>query len=77
MIFRNRLKDPKAMIRLGGLFLALALILQMFLHPHPAAKTVEYLSDGVRGLLIGLSIGLNLKAARLIARQRRSGSGAA
>ncbi len=77
MIFRNRLKDPKVMIRLGGLFLAIALIWQMFLHPHPATKAVQDLADGVRGLLIGLSIGLNLKAARLIARQRRSGSGAA
>jgi MFS-type transporter involved in bile tolerance (Atg22 family) len=72
MIFRYRLKDPKAMIRIGMMFLAIALVGQRFFHPYFATKARDDFFDGLIGLLFGLSIGINLMAARLLARQRRS-----
>lgn len=74
MTFRERLKDPEAMARIAAMFLAIALVMQYFPYPHATTTAVQYLAAGVRGLMFGLSIGLNLKAARMIARQRRIGS---
>ena len=72
MDFRNRLNDPKAMIRIGMTILAIGLVWQRFFHPRFAAKAGGDFFDGLIGLLFGLSIGINLMAARLLARQRRS-----
>ncbi|MFZ0817897.1 MAG: hypothetical protein WAM78_20400 [Candidatus Sulfotelmatobacter sp.] len=58
---------PFAMACLG-----LAILLPDFFHP--ATRSGKDLSDGLRGLLFGVSIGINLMAAWRAARQRRSGA---
>ena len=71
MILRNRLKNPQAMMSIGMLCLVLALCWQRFL-PLTAGLGPD-LSDGARGVLFGVSIGMNLWSVRLAARQRRCG----
>ena len=53
-------------MRLGMLLLAVALVAQRFIHPAPGFP--EDAADAIRGLLLGLSIGLNLWAVRLASR---------
>ena len=70
MTFRNQSRNPRTLIRVGMACLAIALIWPRFLH-----LTFNFgpdLIDGVRGLLLGLSIGLNLWAVWLMGHQRRS-----
>lgn len=71
MIFQNRLKDPKTIVCIGMMFLVIGIVWPMFFHP--ATKFGQDLLDASRGLLFGLSIGLNLLSAWLAARQRRCG----
>ncbi|MGA2483973.1 MAG: hypothetical protein ABSF92_12740 [Candidatus Acidiferrales bacterium] len=71
MIFRNRLKDPGAMMSIGMICLVIALLLPRVLHP--TAHFGPDFMDGVQGGLFGISIGMNLWSARLAARQRRCG----
>jgi hypothetical protein len=70
MIFRNRLKDPKGMIPVGMICLVLAIVWPTFFHP--TTNFGNGISDGLRGAMLGLSIGINLWSWRL-ARQRRCG----
>lgn len=63
------MKNPKAMIRIG-----MACLLIFFMWPRFLPFTANLnpdLIDGVRGFLLGVSIGLNLWAVRLICLQRR------
>jgi hypothetical protein len=69
MIFGNREKNPKAMMMAGMASLALALVWPRFL-PLTAALGPDAV-DGLRGVLIGVSIGLNLWAVRLGGMKRR------
>jgi len=70
MIFKERVGDPKPILRLGMFFLAIALAWPRFL---PVAGNLgPDAIDGVRGLLMGLAIGLNLWAVILGSRQRRA-----
>jgi hypothetical protein len=69
MISPNRPKDPKALMSIGMMFLVLALIWPRFLHL--GANLGPDWIDGVRGMLFGVSIGMNLWSVRLAARQRR------
>jgi hypothetical protein len=69
MIFRNRQKEPVTMIRIGMACLLISLIWPRFVHL--TFNLGPDLIDGVRGLLFGISIGLNLWAVRLKCRQRR------
>jgi type III secretory pathway component EscT len=62
------MKNPKAMIRIGMACLLIFSIWPRFL-PFTANLKPE-LIDGVRGVLLGVSIGMNLWAARLACRQR-------
>lgn len=71
MIFRNRLKDPKAMMSIGMVCLVVALLWPRFL-PLTGNMGPNWI-DGVRGLLFGMSIGMNLMSLTLMARQRRCG----
>lgn len=72
MILRNRMnaKAPQAIMSIGMLCLILALVRPRFLHL--ATNLGPDWTDGLRGLLFGLSIGLNLVSVSLSARQRRS-----
>ena len=69
MIFRNREKNPQAMMRVGMASLAVALLWPRFL-PVTGGLGPDAV-DGLRGVLIGVSIGLNLWAARLGGMKRR------
>lgn len=71
MSFRNRMKDPKTTMFFGMAFLALSLNLPYFVHP--SAQPGKDWLDGVRGLIMGLSIGLNILSVRLAARRRGCG----
>jgi hypothetical protein len=57
---------PRTILRIGMLLLAVALIAQRFVHP--ARGFPEDAADAIRGVLFGLSIGLNLWAVRLASR---------
>ena len=71
MIFGIREKNPRAMMMVGMASLAVALAWPRFL-PVTGGLGPDAI-DGMRGVLIGLSIGLNLWAARLGGRLRRGG----
>jgi hypothetical protein len=68
MIFRNQTKDPRQIMMMGMLFLVLGLAWPRFL-PVTGNLGPDAI-DGVRGVLMGLAIGLNLWAARLGGRLR-------
>lgn len=69
MIFRNRMKNPKTMMLLGMLCLAMANVWPRFLHLG-ASLGPDWI-DAIRGVLFGLGIGLSLMAAKLNGRRRR------
>jgi sorbitol-specific phosphotransferase system component IIBC len=69
MIFTNREKNPQAMLMVGMASLAIALIWPRFLPVTGGLGPAAI--DGLRGVLIGVSIGLNLWAARLGGVKRR------
>lgn len=69
MIFRNREKNPQAMLMVGMASLAIALVWPRFL-PLTSGLGPDAI-DGLRGALIGVSIGLNLWAVRLGGIKRR------
>ena len=69
MLFR-RMKDPVVLLRLGLIFLIAATLATRFVHP--TAQFPEDFTDGLKGLLYGLAIGLMLLSIRL--RARRSSS---
>jgi hypothetical protein len=72
MTFRDRFKNPSTAIPIGMVFLVLAIAWPLFFHP--ATKFAQDLSDGIRGLLFGLSIGINLFSVVLSRRNRRCAS---
>ena len=69
MIFGNREKNPRAMMMVGMASLAVALVWPRFL-PVTGDLGPDAI-DGMRGVLIGVSIALNLWAARLGGMKRR------
>jgi len=68
MLSRQRPPNPTALISMGMACLVVALVVPRIVHP--SARLGEDLFDGFRGLLIGLSIGLNLWAVWLRSRPR-------
>jgi hypothetical protein len=72
MILKSHAKDPKQLMMLGMAFLVPALLWPRFvpLTGHLGSDAI----DTIRGVLVGLSIGLNLWAAMLGGRQRRGGA---
>ena len=66
----DRNRNSRNLLRAGMLLLAVALTAQHFIRPPQGVG--EDALDAIRGLLIGLSIGLNLWAVRLSAISRRS-----
>jgi len=71
MIFSKRPNDPRVLMPLGMLCLALAFILPRFFHP--TGNFGPDFMDGLQGGLLGMSIGLNLFSAVVAGRQRRCG----
>ena len=59
MLLRSRLCDPDIMIRAGMACLVVGLFAQRFVHP-PGDFWQGFVS-GISGLLIGLSIALNIR----------------
>jgi len=72
MSFRNRIKKPAGLIPVAMMCLVVGILWPNFFHP--TTQLWKNWSEGLRGLLFGLSIGINLMAVRLAARQRRCGS---
>ena len=72
MIFKNRMKNPRVLMPIGMMCLAIAIVFPWFL---PATgKLGANLIHGARGLLFGISIVLNLASAMPMIRQRRCGN---
>lgn len=69
MISSNRPKDPNFLMPVGMMCLVIAVMLPWCLHP--ATQFGRDLSEGVRGMLFGLSLSLNVGSAIMIRRQRR------
>ena len=67
MILPDRLKNPRALMSIGMACLLPALLWPRFVHPTAAGLD---LADFVRGVLFGLSFGMNLWSVALTARQR-------
>ena len=58
MSIHERMKDPNLVLRLGLMFLIVAMLANRFIHP--AAIVSDGWTDGIKGLLYGLAIGLML-----------------
>jgi hypothetical protein len=72
MCLGNRSKNTTALIAMGMMFLVVAFLFPMILHP--ATQMGKNLAEGIRGLLVGLSIGINLFSVILAKRQGRWGN---
>jgi hypothetical protein len=72
MILRKRAVDPKPVLRIGLVFLALGAAWPRLL-PVTGNLGPDAI-DGIRGLLLGLAIGLILWSVLLSKRLRRTGS---
>jgi hypothetical protein len=71
MIFRKEIQNPKAVLRLGMLFLAISVAWPRLL-PLTGSLGTDAV-DGVKGLLLGIALGLMILAARLGAFRRPNG----
>ena len=69
MFFQNSPKNPRAMMLIGMVCLAVGIILPYVLHPTEQFELK--LMHGMRGMLFGVSVVLNLWCIRSMARQRR------
>jgi hypothetical protein len=72
MLLKNRVHDPDVLIRGGLLALILGLFAQRFIHP--PTDFWQGFADGLSGLLIGMSIALNI-CGLVRRRQQRDCSG--
>jgi hypothetical protein len=70
MILRKRLHDPGALIAFGTTCLAAGIVAQRFIHP--ATDFWQGFVAGLSGMLIGVSIVLNMRGLIL---RRKQGSG--
>ena len=71
MLLRARSVKPSALIGAGQLALAAGLVLERF--AHPAADFWQGFVAGLTGVLIGLSLVLNLRGLILARQERRTG----
>jgi hypothetical protein len=72
MCFRNRQSKPAGMIPIGMTFLVLGILWPMLIHP--TGQAARNWSEAVRGMLFGVSIGINLWSCWMVRRRRCSGS---
>jgi hypothetical protein len=70
MLFRNREKDPKTMIRIGMLALATSIIIPWFVTVR--GSFAEGFVDGLRGVLLGMALALLIWGAKLGGFNRRT-----
>ena len=63
------MRNPRKMMPIGMLCLVLGIIWPIFFHP--VSKMGQDWSDGLRGLLYGLSIGINIMAVIRTSTDRR------
>ncbi|MFL5469836.1 MAG: hypothetical protein ACJ78R_04725 [Gemmatimonadaceae bacterium] len=70
MILGSKSVDPKKLMLIGCSFLVVAIATRII---HPNFGFGDDAQDFVNGMFIGISIGVNLWAALLFGRQRRSG----
>ena len=70
MLFKNGQKDPKAIIKVGMVFVLL--FFAMNLLPHPASKFGDDVFDGVHGVFLGVATGLLMLGTYLNGKRRRS-----
>ncbi len=71
MILRDRLNDSRALIGAGQLCLVLGLVGQRFIHP--SSDFWAGFISGLTGVLIGVSIVLNVRGLVLARRSRSVG----
>ena len=71
----NRMNKPAAWIPIASMCLVVGILWPYLFHP--TTTFWKDASEGLRGLLFGASIGINLMAARLARRQRRCGASSA
>jgi hypothetical protein len=70
MCIGKRTNKAAGLIPVGMMFLVVGILWQNLFHP--TTQSWKNWSDGLRGLMFGLSIGISLSAACLAGRQRRS-----
>jgi hypothetical protein len=68
MIFRNRIKNPRALMVVGMSSLVIATVFSAFAHAQTQIGK-DWL-EGLRGMFFGISIALNLGSVILSRRQR-------
>jgi hypothetical protein len=68
MCVRNRRNKPAGMIPIGMMFLVFGILWQMLIHP--AGRAARNWSEAVRGMLFGISIGINLLSYWILRRRR-------
>jgi hypothetical protein len=73
MILSNRMKRPSALIPISMMFLVTGLLLPEF--HQPTTQIGQNSIHAVRGLLVGISIGIGLMSVILASRQRRRSAG--
>jgi hypothetical protein len=70
MIFKGPIENPKPLVKIGMAFLAIS---QAWPRLLPVTGNLgPDAIDGIRGLLMGIGVGLACWAAMLIGRQRRT-----
>jgi hypothetical protein len=70
MCFQNQQTKPAGMIPIGMMFLVLGILWPMLIHP--VGQVSRNWSEAVRGMLFGISIGVNLWSCWMVRRARRS-----
>lgn len=68
MSVREKMKDPNLVMRIGLMLLIVAILANRFIQP--AAIVNDGWTDGIKGLLYGLSIGFMLLSIHRRARRR-------
>jgi len=70
MNFRNAFKNPKRMVPIGTLFLAMGILIPMFLHP--ASQSGKDWLEGARGFVLGFAITIMFASFVIAKRQRQN-----
>jgi len=70
MLFRNTEKDPRAIIKIGMVFILLFFLMNVLPRFTPIKEGDLY--DGVHGMFLGVAIGLLMWGTYLNGKRRRS-----
>jgi hypothetical protein len=69
MCLRNRQSKPAGLIPIGMMFLVLGILWPMLIHP--GGQVARNWSEALRGVLFGVSTGINLWSCWIVRRARR------